>query len=77
MRIPVFERCLLPFLSAFISVFISKILYFKLINYLSESLSLLSVIAFCALIYLIISLFFGIVGPKKITEIAKYTKLPD
>ena len=77
MRIPLFERCIIPFISAFVAVFLSKWVYFKLILSLSLMPSLLISIALAGLIYLIISLLFGIIGPRKITEIAKYTKLPE
>lgn len=74
-HIPLFELSLLPHINALIAVFASRIVYGWLIRVISATPSLLIAIALCALIYLGISAFFGLISPKKINELAKYTNL--
>ena len=72
--IPLFSTSLLPYLSGFVSVLFSRIVYDRLALSMPKSPALLISIAFAALIYLIISVATGIIAPKKIKELAKYTK---
>lgn len=74
-HIPLFELSFMPHLNALISVLLSRLVYGWLISRIPMTPALLCAIALCALIYLAISSFCGIVSPKKIGELAKYTKL--
>lgn len=74
-RLPLLEGAFLPHLIGFISVFLSRYAYHRLILSLGATPALIVSIALAALIYLVISVIFGLVGPGKINEIAKYTKL--
>lgn len=74
-RLPLIEASFLPHLLGFISVFLSKYVYHKMIFWLGGTPSLVISIALAALIYLVISMIFGLIGPRKFRELAKYTKL--
>ena len=72
-HIPIFESCVTPHLNAFIAVILSRIVYDRLIFQLDKTPTLIISILLAALIYLGISAFCGLIGPKKIGELAKYT----
>lgn len=75
-HIPIFESSILPYINAVLSVLVSRIVYQKLVLHISNlSLCLMLSILLAALIYIGISAFLGILGPKKIGEMAKYTNL--
>lgn len=73
-RVPIFSTYLNSCFSAFVSVFLSRLLFLRLLEKIEPTpaflLSLLSV----ALLYILLSLALGTVGKKKLEEIAKYTK---
>lgn len=73
-HIPLFSASLLPYLNGFAAVFASRVVYDRLSLSLPETPSLLICIILAALIYLIISAATGVFAPKKIKEVAKYTK---
>lgn len=72
---PVFEGAFTSYFGAFLSVTLSRIGYNRLIFALPSTPALLLSIALAALIYLAFSALFGILRPRKIVELAKYTKL--
>ena len=72
---PIFEGSILPYLGAFVSVGASRLTFEAIRNRLPETPSLIIAIFIAALIYLGISVFLRLVEPKKINELAKYTKL--
>ena len=74
-HIPLFGASFMPYLNGFVAVFASRIVFDKLCDSLDQSLALIISITLAALIYLIISAATGILAPKKIKEVAKYTKL--
>ena len=74
-HIPLFSASFMPYLNGFVAVFASRIVFDKLSTHISQNLSLLISITLAALIYLIISAATGILAPKRIREMAKYTKL--
>lgn len=74
-HIPLFEVAILPHINALVAVLVSKAIHLWISGLISPTPSLLISITLCALIYLGISAFFGLVSPKKINELAKYTNL--
>lgn len=74
-HIPLFEGSIIPLLSAFIAVIISRVCYDSLISMLSATPALLISIFIAALIYLTILAFCGMIKPKEMRELAKYTNL--
>ncbi len=76
-RISLFEGCILPHFNAFISVMLSRIIFERLNLMVPETPALVLSILLAALIYLMISGITGVLKPKKIGEMAKYTKLTD
>jgi stage V sporulation protein B len=64
-----------PYLTAFAAVICSRAVYERLSFGLESSLALLISIALAAIIYLALITFFGILSPKKIRKMAKYTNL--
>lgn len=76
-RIPLFEGCILPLISAFISVILSRIIYNHFILRLPKTPALILAILLAALMYLMILSITGVFKPQKIGEMAKYTKLTE
>ena len=75
-HIPIFEASFLPYINAFSSVLLSRIVYQKMLLFIDNlSICLMLSILLAALIYIGISAFSGVLAPKKIGEIAKYTNL--
>ena len=72
---PIFEGSVLPYLSSFIAVALSRVVYDRLILLVSSTPALLISIFIAALIYLVILAFCGIIKPKEMRELAKYTNL--
>lgn len=72
-HIPIFEGALMPHLSAFIAVILSRVIYDRLIFRLPSALCLMICIFIAALIYLGILSFCGTLKPKEIQQLAKYT----
>ena len=75
-HLPIFSTCAPAYLSALTAVLCSRYLYIKLFLVFDERVLLLISIVFCALIYLVLLTFIGILSPKRLKEIAKYTKIP-
>ena len=73
--IPIFEQSLIPHLLAFTAVILSRFVYQSNLFSLSGTPSLMLSILLCALIYLGLSAFLGVIRPKRIKELAKYTNL--
>ncbi len=73
-RLPLVESSFLPLFIGVVSVFLSKMLYHRLIFSLGGTPALLISILIAAVIYIGISFVFGSLRPRKIGEIAKYTK---
>lgn len=74
-HIPLFSASLLPHLNAAISVMLSRIVFDGLKTNIDQRLSLIISIVLAALIYLIFSMITGVLSHRKMTELAKYTKL--
>ena len=72
---PIFEGSVLPYLSSFIAIILSRFVYDRIILILSPTPALMLSILIAALIYLIILAFCGIIRPKEMQELAKYTNL--
>lgn len=73
-HIPLFSASFLPYLNGFAAVFASRVVFDRLSLSMPETPSLIISITLAALIYLIISAATGVLAPKKIKEVAKYTK---
>ncbi len=74
-HIPIFESSVMPILSSFIAILLSRFVFLRLISVLSATPALLLSIFIAALIYLVILAFLGLLKPKEIRELAKYTNL--
>ena len=74
-HVPIFEGSFLPYLSSFIAVALSRVAYDKLLSFVSATPALIISIFLAALIYLTILAFCGIIKPKEMRELAKYTNL--
>ena len=75
--LPIVRACLAPCLTALASVILARAAYDRLYFLINERILLLMSIALAALIYLVLLTFFGILSPKKIEKVAKYTKMPE
>ena len=75
--LPFITTHIVPYLNAFLAVYVSRLLYNRMILETSEGLTLVVTILFCGVIYLIISVFTGTLSRKKLAKIAKYTKLTE
>ncbi len=73
--IPIFEQSLIPHILAFTAVILSRFVYQSNLLSLPQTPSLMLSILLCALIYLGLSVFVGVIRPKRIKELAKYTNL--
>ena len=74
-HVPIFEGSILPYLSSFIAVSLSRAAYDRLVFFVSATPALMISILIAALIYLIILVFSGNIKPKEMRELAKYTNL--
>lgn len=72
---PIFEGSILPYLSSFIAIILSRFVYDRIILILSPTPALMLSTLIAALIYLIILAFCGIIRPKEMQQLAKYTNL--
>ena len=74
-HIPLFTASILPYFNAALSVMLSRLVFIWLSGRVTEGLALILSVMLAALIYLIISVINGVLAPRKIIEVAKYTKL--
>nr|MBE6544777.1 polysaccharide biosynthesis protein [Oscillospiraceae bacterium] len=72
-RLKLFSSCVLPYVTACISVLVARLCYFRLSLSFGNTAGLFLAIIIAAVIYVVISVILGLFGRKKVIELSKYT----